>query len=715
MKHPPGITRHNDEHAKLAAVLAHMPKTYVPRTHLKDGNHPKYINRLIHQPSPYLLQHAHNPVDWWPWGPDALAEAVRRDVPIFLSAGYATCHWCHVMEEESFDNEQVAEVLNRHFVAVKLDREQRPDVDQVYITATSLQHRHAGWPNSVWMLPDGKPFHTGTYFQRPHFIQILSAIAQQWQTNKRAEFESFATTLADAVQNTLSRSKPAQILDTAAQNAVEHLNTLYNPQNGGFSTGQQFPHEGNILFLLDHFRRSGQEQSLDIACHCLAEMAAGGFHDHVGGGFHRYTVDVNWRTPHFEKMIYNQSLLAQCYCDAFNITGDKNFARVVERLVHYVARDMTAPDGAIYTAEDADSLDSTGKLEEGAFYVWPPAEAMGVLHDTSLVDVLGLRQPPTLEAGPVAHLAPETSPDFDVLDAGLERLRLARDARPRPLRDEKVITGWNGLMITGLARAAMTFNRPEWREQAERAAEAVFDRLSTDDGLMRIHGGGRALEPANLTDYVWLAQGCLAIRDAGGANIWQDRAQDLATEALKLFAMGGGRFALSMDGPLGPVQELEDGAIPSGESSLLELLTDLALRDGSEIWKLQAESLLSALSGHLADMPVVRMVALRAAEVLRGQESGFLRHLADGKLRLLLVRGIMADWHLDLTLADGLHIEPETMQLDGIALTNPPPTLITGNTRLEIETIDPTARLTLQVCTDSMCYAPETLTFRCKI
>ncbi len=713
MKLPPGMTRSSDEQDQLNAALVGMPDTYSPRTHLFDGDAPRYINRLIHQPSPYLLQHAHNPVDWWPWGDAALAEAVKRDLPIFLSAGYATCHWCHVMEEESFDNEHVADVLNRHFVAIKLDREQRPDVDQVYITATSLQHRHAGWPNSVWLLPDGKPFHTGTYFQRPHFTQILTAIAQQWTSTKREEFERVALTLSEAVQTALSKPKPAGDLEPAAKNANAHLEQMYNPDNGGFSTGQQFPHEGNILFLLDHFRRTGHDRALEIACHTLAEMAAGGLHDHVGGGFHRYTVDVNWRTSHFEKMLYNQALMMRCFSDAFAITSDINFTRVVDRLSTYLARDMTASDGAFYTAEDADSLDDTGALMEGAFYVWPPQQAAQVLSDTALIDILGLNKPATLEAGPVAHLNPDVALNPMMLDAGLNQLLQARNARRRPLRDDKVIAGWNGLMIHGLAHASIVFDRTDWRQQAEQAATAVLDRLGSGQGLMRIHGGGRALEPANLTDYVWLAQGCLAIWDAGGADKWHDKARELASAALEKFSLDNGRFALSMDGPLGPVQELEDGAIPSGESSLLELLTDLALRNQSEVWKLRAEHLLTALSGHLADMPVARLVGVRAAEVLTRNDSGFLRYLTDGQVRISLVRK-GTGWRLDLKLADGLHIDGQSVICDGIEPADPLPNVINGNSQLKIATLDQTAHLTLQVCTDSMCYAPETLTFRCR-
>lgn len=710
MKPPPGLTRTPTEQQELTAALAAKPDGYVPRTHLKDGDGPRYINRLIFEASPYLLQHAHNPVDWWPWGDAALAEAKRRDVPIFLSAGYATCHWCHVMEEESFDNEEVADLLNRNYVAIKLDREQRPDVDQVYITATSLQHRHAGWPNSAWLLPDGRPFHTGTYFRKPHFMQVLSAITHQWSGDKRAEFERFAASLSEAVNTALSRPKPQADITHAARNAAEHLAQSFNPVNGGFSNGQQFPHEGNILFLLDRYRRTGDADVLEMATHSLEEMTAGGFHDQVGGGFHRYTVDENWRTPHFEKMLYNQALLIRCYSECFELTSNPRFQRTVERLVQYLARDMSAPDGAFYTAEDADSLDGSGKLEEGAFYVWPPEEAREVVADPATVAVLGLNKPPTIEAGPVPHLTPHEPYDAETLDAELERLRVARDSRPRPLRDEKIITGWNGLMIRGLAQAAATFDRPDWRNMAEAAANAVLDRLESPEGLHRIHGGGIALEQANLSDYVWLAQGCLAIHDAGGAETWHAKAGDLAATALEVFAADLGRLALTQDGPLGPVMELEDGAIPSGESSMLELLTDLSKRGGGDVWGARAHLLLNALSGHLAEMPVARLVAVTTAEKLTKGDSGLQRHLQHGRARLALRRG--AGWTLTITLNDGVYIETASLKTRGLKFDTPLPRELTGTHSLPVKLTGPEIGLNIQLCTDRLCFATENVVFR---
>ncbi|MFQ5623724.1 MAG: thioredoxin domain-containing protein, partial [Paracoccaceae bacterium] len=499
---PPGPPRDPALHAELETVLAAKGKNYAPRTHLRDAGQPRYVNRLVREASPYLLQHAHNPVDWWPWGDAALAEAARRDVPVFLSAGYATCHWCHVMEDESFDNEEVAELLNGNFLPVKLDREQRPDVDHIYITATSVQQGQAGWPNSVWALPDGSPFHTGTYFPRRQFMQVLSGVAGGWR-EKRKEIEAFARQFSARLREIAGRRAPAADLAELPDRAFTDLRRAYNPDHGGFSTGTQFPHEGYLLFLLDHWRREGGEEAREMARHSLDMMARGGLHDHVGGGFHRYSVDVGWRTPHFEKMLYNQALLMQCYTQLWQVTDDPSHARSVARCAEYVARDMTAEDGAFFAAEDADSLDAEGRREEGAFFVWSPRQAEDALGTdaAAAIRLLNLDAEPTVEAGPVAHLAPGATVDFGRLDPILERLRAARDARPRPLRDEKVIGGWNGLMIRALAEAGIALDRGEWVAMAERAAVAVFSRLETRGGLARLHAGGAALEAANLTDY----------------------------------------------------------------------------------------------------------------------------------------------------------------------------------------------------------------------
>lgn len=691
---PPETNRDPALQEQLETAFRAKGPDYRPRTRHKDGNTPHYVNRLIHEPSPYLAQHAHNPVDWWPFGDAALAEAARLDRPIFLSAGYATCHWCHVMEEESFDDIAVAGVLNKHFIAIKLDREQRPDIDQYYMLATMLQHRHGGWPNSIWARPDGRPFHTGTYFPKPQFLSNLAGIAQAWESARKTEFIEFADRLHGSIVATQSQSAPPAALDGAEDRALAHLAQSYNPDHGGFSTGTQFPHEGYVLFLLDHFQRSGNAQAFDMAMTSLNHMAAGGFHDHVGGGFHRYCVDVNWRTPHFEKMLYNQALLTRAYAQAHAMTGSTIHRRAVARCVDYVLRDMTAPDGAFYAAEDADSLDAKGQLEEGAFYVWTPRDAAAALGGDTLVEQLGLTKPPTLEAGPVLHLDPDNKDLPDGLDTALETLRRARDARARPLRDDKIILGWNALMVRALAEASQILDRPDWCKAATRAYAALEDRLDTNGAWSRIHAEGRALEATNLSDIAWLGLAAEALWRATGETGWRDRAETLARHATSAFRMDTGRYALARSGPLGPILEIEDGAVPSGESSMLELLVRL----GNDA---DAASLRDCLSGRLGEMPVVRLEALRA---ITAQTGGF----RDAVRRIHGARIVQRHDTVVIRLDEGHRLNEDPR---GVGLSFP-----VGQTGRDlILPIDPDAAeiiVELTICTDSFCHAPQTAVFR---
>jgi hypothetical protein len=731
---PPGAGREPALTRRLEAAYAARGPDYAPRTSLLDADgRAQYINRLILEASPYLIQHAHNPVDWRPWGPEALAEARALDRPVFLSVGYATCHWCHVMEEESFDNEAVAAILNAHFVPVKIDREQHPALDHVYITATQLQQGHAGWPNSLFLLPDGRPFHTGTYFPRPHFIQLLQAVAQAWRGGKRAEIEGVATQLSDAIQ----RFAPSEIAPAPPPGEAEfaaatgQLASMQNDLEGGFSNSQQFPQEGFLLFLIDRWRRDGDTRPLAIASNALNAIAAGGIHDHVGGGFHRYTVDPNWRTPHFEKMLYNQGQLSRAFIEGWEATANPGWRRAAERCFAYVLRDMTGPDGAFRAAEDADSRDAAGELEEGAFYVWPPAEARAALGADAdfAIDALGLTEAPTLEAGPVAHLDPTDPPDFSALDPILDRLRRARDARARPLRDDKVIAGWNGLMIRALAEGAAAFDVPAYAEAAAQAAGTLWSRLWTGERLMRLWAGDKALEDGALEDYAWLGLGLLALFDATGEDRWRDRAALLSITATRLFGDGNGRLRMAAaDGPLGPIYDSADGATPSGESAMLELLARLARRLPDPAFPAAAERLRGALAGQLAQAPLLRPDALTASRIIDQGESGPRRALAGGAVRAhltpdaRLILEIASGWHLNahrpgpdwLTGAriDGAAVDwPEGREL-GLGFAAQPVRVYDGRLDLGLDPTGDIVTLHFQVCSDSLCLEPETATFR---
>jgi uncharacterized protein YyaL (SSP411 family) len=730
---PPAVQRDPALAAELEAAYAARGPEYRPRTGLVDAEgRALYVNRLVLEASPYLLQHAHNPVDWRAWGPEALAEAAALDRPIFLSVGYSTCHWCHVMEEESFDNEAVAQIVNAHFLPIKIDREQHPALDHIYITATQLQQGHAGWPNSLFLMPDGRPFHTGTYYPRPHFIQLLQAVAQAWRGGKRAEIEAVAAQIADAIRNLSPTDAQAGPPPGEAQfsAAVDQLAGMHNELEGGFSDTQQFPQEGFLLFLIDRWRRDGDARALAVVRQTLDAIAAGSIHDHVGGGFHRYTVDPNWRTPHFEKMLFNQGQIARTFVEGWEATGNPAWRRAAERCFAYVVRDLTDPDGAFYAAEDADSRDADGELEEGAFYVWSPQAVQEVLGlDADLaIGVLGLTETPTLEAGPVAHLDPTEPADFKALDPVLERLRIARDARARPLRDDKVIAGWNGLMIRALAEGTTAFGEPAYAAAARRAGDTIWSRLWTGERLMRLWAGGRALEDGALEDYAWLGLGFLALHDATGKALWRDRAAQLATAAAGRFGDEMGRFRMvAADGPLGPVYDTADGATPAGESSMLELLARLARRAPDPSFPARAAALRGALAGQLAQVPLLRPDALTAGRIIDDGESGPRRALARGMVRAHLAAG-----RLSLQIADGWHLNahdpgPDWLtgaRLDGAGVAWPegavlalgfadqPVRVYTGRLELELRDAGDTVTLHLQACSDSLCLEPESATFR---
>ncbi len=729
MTHPDPLRPERDAAltAALRDALAAAAPDYTPRTRylLPDGQ-PKFLNRLMLQPSPYLQQHAHNPVDWRPWSDEALAEAKARDVPLFISVGYATCHWCHVMEEGSFDDEEVAAVLNRDFVAVKIDREERPDLDQIFMLTTQIQTQHGGWPNSIWATAEGRPFHSGTYFPKPQFLQTLAAVTEAWRS-KRVDLITLSERLAGMITEHLTAQQAAAPIDAAVHaGAMGWLKQAHNQAEGGFSNGTQFPQEVFLLYLLDRWRRTGDLEALTIAARSLHGIAAGGIHDHAGGGFHRYAVDVNWRTPHFEKMLYNQARLARAFVEAWESLGDAAFERAARRCFDYVLRDMTAPDGAFYAAEDADSARPDGEMEEGWFYCWPADALKDALGDDAEAAsrALGLFKAATIEAGPIAHLEPGQTVDAATLDPLLERMRVAREVRPRPLRDDKVIAEWNGMMIHALAIGGAALEEPRYIAAASRAAEAIWTALWREDGgLARLHLGGRVSGAGMSPDYAQLGLGYVALWDATGEARWLDRAQTLADEMIARFGDDVGRLRLTeADGPLGPVYDNEDGATPSGESTALEFFALLAHRTDAPEAQLRADRLLSAISGRIAPQPIGKLEALRAAEIATGGESDLRRSLSGGRARLR-VRRDGGQVRLSLAIADGWHatgqdaaegLAAATLNADGAELVKvdwPEGAEITGDATIaaELSSDHKPALLTLslQFCSGEVCHAPE--------
>jgi uncharacterized protein YyaL (SSP411 family) len=716
----------------IARAYAARGENYVARTDRLNANgYPRYINRLILERSPYLLQHAHNPVDWRAWNTEAFAAAKAWDRPIFLSVGYATCHWCHVMEVESFDDKDVALAMNGRFVPIKVDREELPDVDLTYMRAAMFVTQRGGWPNSVWLTPDGRPFFAGSYFTKEQFLNVLNAIDEGW-CERRQEVEEQANQLSEAIRAYARADEGlAQIGPETTQKAIDQLAGIFNQKEGGFSQGTQFPNEPLLAFLIDSWRREGSVLARRMAVFTLAALESGGIHDHVGGGFHRYTVDVNWRTPHFEKMLYNQAQILRLLIEAAMLPGTANsdgaerLIRAAARLIGYVIDDMQAPDGAFYTAEDADSATPSGQLVEGAFYVWDEAgvrAALGEGVDAAVaIENLGLNAPATLENAKVAHFPRGLPIDLQRLDPVLDKMKAARTARARPLRDEKIIAGWNGLMIRALAEAAGPIGSATALLAAQRAADAVWARLWRNGELHRIGIDAGETEKdtiaARLDDLAWMGLGVLSLSEAiwddngcwESVTLWRSRAVEIADVILSRYVDRSGRLKLAQtDGPLGPVFETDDGASPAGESSAIELFARLDRSTEDPKFGLAAKRVLSAISKRMNMRPAERPTALIAASILREGESGLRRTIGRGVARAILLPNANGEgWRLRLSVAPGWRVQNATITVGDKHM----PQGAEGFFDITPEEGE-MARLSVELCEGDRCIAPEITHFR---
>ena len=580
----------------------------------------RYTNRLADETSPYLLLHAHNPVDWYPWGPEALQRAKREAKPIFLSVGYSTCYWCHVMERQVFADPDIAELMNRWFVNVKVDREERPDLDAYYMTATQLMTQGGGWPNSVFLTPELAPFYAGTYFPpedglgRPGFPRVLEALHTAWE-DEPTRVRATATRAAEAIrriQSGAAMSDPAggvaKLDEAILVAATDGLKAAYDRSSGGFGGSPKFPSESELDLLLARHERTGDAELLDIVTHTLAEMERGGIHDHLAGGFHRYSTDARWRVPHFEKMLYNQAQLASVYLRAYRITGDAAHRRVAEAIFGFVETIMTSPEGGFYSA-----LDSETHAEEGKSYLWAEREIRDVIGDAAdeFLLLYGLERMPE-GAGRVLYRRALPLRDDGVAPqarvaavAGSRAALLAvRDARDQPLLDTKILAAWNGMMIRAYAEAARTLENPRYLATASRAAEFVHGALRDDDGrLQRTYRLGRARHAAYQEDYAFLAAGSLELWRASGDAVHLQRARTLTDEMLALFwdDAGGGLFFTADGGDLGlRTKDPYDSAIPSGNSEATHLLLRLADATGEDVYLAKAAALLDAFAAPMA-------------------------------------------------------------------------------------------------------------------
>lgn len=594
-------------------------------------------NRLAREKSPYLLQHAHNPVDWYPWGEEAFALSRKEDKPIFLSIGYSTCHWCHVMAHESFENAATAAVMNELFVNIKLDREERPDVDRVYMTFVQATTGGGGWPMSVWLQPDLKPIVGGTYFPpddrygRRGFASICRTVAEAWK-NDRAKVVAQGERIIGAlrahaevepavVSTDVADRKP--IAETMSE-ALRPFVSTFDPEYGGFGDAPKFPRPVTLTLLARiHARLAGKRsaesaQARDMVLATLDHMAAGGMRDHLGGGFHRYSVDRFWHVPHFEKMLYDQAQLAAAYLEAFQITGNEVHAETARDIFTYVLRDLRSPDGAFYCAEDADSLLATGRPEhaEGAFYVWTKAEIEKILSPEEAaafcahygVDAKGNAPDGSDPQGEFtgknilyARTPASSAEKSGVLREARRKLFDARAKRPRPHLDDKIITSWNGLMISALARASQVFSQAEYLSAATRAAEFIRDGLynAASGTLLRSYREGPAKVDGFADDYAFLIQGLIDLYQAQFDFRWLEWAELLQAKQDELFGdPAGGYFSSGTHDPnvLLRLKEDHDGAEPSASSVAALNLARLAALTGKNIYRQCAEATVGAFA-----------------------------------------------------------------------------------------------------------------------
>ena len=579
-------------------------------------------NRLAKETSPYLLQHAENPVDWYPWGEEAFQAARERDVPILLSVGYSSCHWCHVMERESFENEQIAGMMNRWFVNIKVDREERPDVDSVYMTAVQAMTGHGGWPMTMFLTTEGEPFYGGTYFPPeergglPSFVRVLETISEAFVSRKADVLQS-GKHLVERLQQAYSPDPGLEPLtESILQTAFESALTQFDDRSGGFGLQPKFPQPATLEFVLRFHARSGVPLALEMVEYTLDKMAAGGIHDQIGGGFHRYSTDAFWLVPHFEKMLYDNALLARLYIHAFQVTANDEFRRTAERIIDYVIREMTSPDDGFYSAQDADS-----EGVEGKFFVWRPEHLKQVLgaDDAAIVtDFYGVTEEGNFEGMSILHVPSSPSEVAgrhsltvdeleSLIDSANERLLKERSLRVPPMTDTKTITSWNGLMLAAIAEASAVFERDDYLEVARANAIYLLDRMVDSGRLRRTDSNSENGARGFLDDYASLVDGLLALHSADGDPRWLFDADALARSAVDLFwdPLRGQFYDTGTDQEALIVRprDVTDNALPSGHSMMTDVLIRLSTITGNSDFRSMAGQSLGGVRGIMEQFP----------------------------------------------------------------------------------------------------------------
>ncbi len=572
---------------------------------------PVHTNRLIKETSPYLLQHAHNPVDWYPWSTEAFEVARREQKPVLLSVGYSACHWCHVMEHESFENEAIAKLMNDNFVNIKVDREERPDVDHIYMTAVQMMTQRGGWPMTVFLTPDGVPFYAGTYFppedryNMPGFPRVLISMADAFRERPDDVAETAKSILGE-LQRSGAVAESSELLSIALlDEAYRGIIRGYDPNNGGFGSAPKFPPAMTLEFLLHTYDRTGESQALEIVRHTCRKMAEGGIYDHLGGGFHRYSTDSKWLVPHFEKMLYDNALLSRLYLHYFQVSGDESARLVAEGILDYVVREMTDPSGGFYSTQDADS-----EGVEGKFFVWSLDEIRNLLDEREArlfsayynvteggnfeeANILNVTQ--TLSE--VAAANNVTVAEFTAILANARaKLFATREKRAKPDRDEKILTAWNGLMLASFAEAAAILNRPDYEEIAKRNARFVLENLKRDGLLLRTYKDGQAKLNAYLEDYAFYIDGLITLYETTGELEWFKEACALTDTMIDEFwddEEGGFFFTgKSHETLIVRAKDFFDNATPSGNSVAAESLLRLGLLTNNSDYQRRATTLL---------------------------------------------------------------------------------------------------------------------------
>lgn len=740
---------------QLAHALKEKDESYQPRTEHKtpDGT-PVFTNRLLLESSPYLLQHAHNPVNWFSWSEEALSKARIENKPVFLSIGYSTCHWCHVMEKESFENLEIAAFLNKHFISIKVDREQHPDVDSTYMTAAALLSGHTGWPLTGFITSQGAPFYAASYLPPEQFLSFLHQVNDVWKNNPKAVEEESRYALAQ-----IQRIKAAKNTSTTIQgnsvvsDAAEQWLAQYDEFSGGFSTAPKFPNEPVLFLLLDQALRQQDDTMLNAVLHSLDSMQQGGIYDQVGGGFHRYATDPEWRLPHFEKMLYSQAQLARVYLYAWQITGNPLYKRTTEQTLNYVLRELRHPSGPFYSATDADSDGG-----EGRYFLWNAEQLREALPDKEqfdlAIELFGLNEGSNFDGSNILYL-PQSLPDFainqqlnafiffDQLEHVQKQLLKQRLKRTAPHLDDKIITAWNGMLIRSLAEAGDLLEKPKYTQAASTAAHWLWDHHIMSKGtLLRSSREGSSGPEGTLEDYAHLAHAYLTLYDTSNNPLWLQRSKQLTNELLNRFwSEEEAQLYLSAKSSLLPfrIKSSQDNATISATAITYELLTQLSKRDPLPLYQTISEQVFASEAAAIQQSPMQYSYLL----AMHNQATqGNLKHrqfAAQGALKaellssskgLQLMVELAPGWHINAHSIEDKRLISTSLSADWIAKAHYPESsplavafmpqpisVYSRRLQFDIQSVSEPDKLKaplhfrFQACSSSQCLAPESLYF----